>query len=217
MNIVLLGAPGAGKGTQAESLIKKYGLYHISTGNIFREEMKKQSEIGMEVEGYVKSGKLVPDELTVQILFNKLTSEKGAQGFLFDGFPRTVNQADIFDKRLAKENLDLTAVVYLQLSDGAAVTRLSNRRQCKSCGRIYNIVSQPPKQDNACDADGGELFQRDDDKTETILQRMSVFSNQTRPLIDYYTRAKKLVTVNGDAEVPAVTQDIFKVLDQVKK
>ncbi|HRY30604.1 MAG TPA: adenylate kinase [Elusimicrobiota bacterium] len=217
MNVVLLGAPGSGKGTQAERLQKRYGIPHVSTGAIFRDEISKKSDVGLRVQEYVKSGGLVPDELTVEIISRRLAQSDCAAGFLLDGFPRTVAQAEALDGFLSKGKKEMDAVVSLELSEAAAVKRLSSRRQCPKCGKIYNLAFQPPKQEGLCDADGGALGQREDDKPETIRKRLMVFNDLTQPLIAYYRGEGILSTVNGDEGVDAVSRAIYEVLDRFKK
>jgi adenylate kinase len=216
MNVVLLGAPGSGKGTQAERLQKRYSMVHASTGAIFREEIGKGSDVGVQVQEYVKSGRLVPDELTVEVISRRLTQPDCKRGFMLDGFPRTVAQAEALDAHLGKTGQKLDAVVCLNLSEAEAIKRLSSRRECKKCGKVYNVVSQPPREADKCDADGSALAQREDDKPETIKKRLLVFNDLTQPLISYYRGAGLLETVNGDLPVDRVTESIFQVLDAKK-
>jgi adenylate kinase len=215
MNIILLGAPGSGKGTQAVNLVKKYGAVHISTGNIFREEIGKKSELGLKVEEYLKSGRLVPDALTIEVVKGRLSRPDCKQGFLMDGFPRTVAQAEALDGYLNSVSWKIDAVINIDLSEEEAVRRLSTRRQCEKCGKIYNLATQPPKEADKCDIDGGKVFQRADDMPETIKKRLMVFQDLTQPLISYYRGAGVLEKVNGDEPVEQVTKDIFAILDGV--
>lgn len=217
MNIVLLGAPGSGKGTQAVNLVKKYGVVHISTGNIFREEIAKKSDLGLKVEEFLKSGRLVPDELTIEVVKKRLGQPDCRGGFMMDGFPRTVAQAEALDAYLSSVKWKLDAVIYIELSEEEAVRRLSTRRQCDKCGKIYNLSSQPPKVADQCDVDGGKVFQRPDDMPETIKKRMMVFQDLTQPLISYYRGADVLQKVNGDEPVDAVAKDVYAILDGVAK
>lgn len=216
MNVVLLGAPGSGKGTQAERLQKRYGMVHASTGAIFREEIGKKSDVGLQVEEYVKSGRLVPDELTVEVISRRLGQPDCKRGFMLDGFPRTVMQAEALDAHLSKTGQKLDAVVSLELSEAEAIKRLSSRRECKKCGKVYNVVSQPPREADKCDADGSPLTQREDDKPDTVRKRLLVFNDLTQPLISYYRGAGLLEAVNGDLPVDQVTQSIYGVLDAKK-
>ncbi|MBI4396498.1 MAG: adenylate kinase [Elusimicrobia bacterium] len=213
MNIVLLGAPGSGKGTQAARLSHRYGIPHISTGDIFRHEIAQKTELGLKVEEYVKSGRLVPDELTVSIVSGRLTKPDCGQGFILDGFPRTVAQAESLDAYFTSAKRQLDKVVYLQMTESQAVERLSSRRQCEACGQIYNLKSQPPKEADKCDTDGGTLFQREDDKPETIRKRLVVYNELTEPLISYYRGAGLLLTVNGGQGVDSVSNEVYAALD----
>lgn len=211
--MILLGAPGSGKGTQAKRLTQAYGVPHISTGDIFREEIAKKSEVGVRVEEYVKSGRLVPDELTVEIISRRLARPDCAKGFFLDGFPRTVGQAESLDSHLSTIKHRLDRVVYLELSEPEVVARLSTRRQCAACGKIYNLASQPPKEADKCDADGGKLVQREDDKPETIRKRLAVFNDLTQPLIAYYKGQGLLATVDAAQGVEAVSKAVSSAVD----
>ncbi len=217
MNIVLLGAPGSGKGTQAVNLIKKYGVVHISTGNMFREQISQKTDLGLKVEEYLKSGRLVPDELTVEIVKKRLGQPDCRGGFMMDGFPRTVAQAEALDNYLSSVQWKLDTVIYIELSEEEAVRRLSTRRQCEKCGKIYNLSSQPPKETDKCDVDGGKVFQRPDDMPETIKKRMMVFQDLTQPLISYYRGADVLQKVNGDEPVETVARNVYAILDGVAR
>ncbi|MGQ0644488.1 MAG: adenylate kinase [Elusimicrobiota bacterium] len=213
MNVILLGAPGSGKGTQAAGLSKKYGMVHISTGDIFREEISKETELGVQVQDYLKSGRLVPDELTVEIVKARLGRPDCRTGFLMDGFPRTVGQAEALDNYLSSVKWKLDAVVSIDLSEEEAVRRLSSRRQCETCKRIYNLQSQPPREPEKCDADGGKLIQREDDFPSTVKKRLMVFQDLTQPLIAYYHAAGIVKTVDGNGPVDQVTRAIHAALD----
>ncbi len=196
LRLVLLGPPGSGKGTQAELLSDKLGFVHYSTGEVFREEIGKRTPLGIKVEGYVVSGGLVPDEVVLEGEEVFLQANAG-RSVVFDGFPRTIPQAEGLDRLLAKLGLDLNLVLLVDLSDDEVVQRLSRRRQCRNCGKIYNLSFSPPKRPGVCDECGGELYQRKDDQEETIRARLRVYKEQTSPLIDYYTRQGKLVRVDG--------------------
>lgn len=213
MNVILLGAPGSGKGTQAVKLASRYEMPHVSTGDIFREEISKKSDLGTQVSEYVKSGRLVPDELTVAIISKRLGQQDCQAGFLLDGFPRTVSQAESLDAYLSSSRRKLDAVVYLALAEEEVVRRLSGRRHCEKCGKIYNLASQPPRRPDVCDADDGKLLQREDDRPETVRKRLMVFNDLTQPLISYYRAADILKTVNGEGKVETVSQAVFGVLD----
>jgi adenylate kinase len=198
MNIVLLGAPGSGKGTQAQPLSVRYKTPHISTGDIFREEMEQMTPLGMKVQEYVNSGRLVPDALVLEVMTQRLNQPDCEKGFLLDGFPRTVAQAESLDEylRLAKRPLD--KVLYLSLSEKEVIRRLSSRRQCVRCGKVYNLMTQPPQIADHCDVDSAGLFQRDDDRPETIEKRLRVFNDLTEPLISYYHGLDMLETIPAD-------------------
>jgi adenylate kinase len=214
MNVVLLGAPGSGKGTQAAEITKRHRIPHISSGGIFRDEIAKKSELGNQVQEYVTSGRLVPDELVVEIVSRRISQPDCRQGFLLDGYPRTVSQAESLDNHLDTIKHKLDAVIHLALSEEEAIRRLSNRRQCEKCGRVYNLASQPPAVADKCDADGAALIQREDDKPETVRKRLMVFNDLTQPLIAYYRGSGVLQTVNGDVPVEKVTQEILALLDK---
>ncbi len=194
--LVLLGPPGSGKGTQAELLAQKMGFVHYSTGEVFREEMRKKTPLGMKVAEFVSRGDLVPDEVVIAVV-EKFVKDNSQNPIVFDGFPRTIPQAQGLDEILIKNQLKLTLVVLIDLRDEEVVLRLSSRRQCRACGKIYNLTFSPPKKNGTCDECGGELYQRQDDKEETVRERLEVYKNQTRPLIDYYQKKKILRRIDG--------------------
>ncbi len=196
LRLVLLGPPGSGKGTQAELLAGELGFVHYSTGEVFRVEIGKGTPLGKKVEGYVVSGGLVPDDVVLEVVEGFLRANAD-RSIVFDGFPRTVPQAEGLDRLLNRLGLDLNLVVLVDLSDEEVVKRLSSRRQCKNCGKIYNLTFSPPKRPGVCDECGGELYQRKDDQEETIRSRLKVYKEQTSPLIDYYERQGKLVRLDG--------------------
>ncbi len=196
LRLVLLGPPGSGKGTQAELLAGELGFVHYSTGEVFRAEIGKGTPLGKKVEGYVVSGGLVPDDVVLEVVEGFLRANAD-RSIVFDGFPRTVPQAEGLDRLLNRLGLDLNLVVLVDLSDEEVVKRLSSRRQCKNCGKIYNLTFSPPKRPGVCDECGGELYQRKDDQEETIRSRLKVYKEQTSPLIDYYERQGKLVRLDG--------------------
>jgi adenylate kinase len=197
MRIILIGAPGAGKGTQAESIKNKYPLAHISTGDILRANVKAATELGKNAKSYMDAGKLVPDEVIISMMESRLQETDCKDGFLLDGFPRTTPQAEALDGLLDKLGLTLDAVVELDVDDEVVVRRLTTRRVCKSCGEIYNTVMKPTKAEGICDKCGGEVVQRDDDKESVIRKRLSVFHEQTAPLIEYYRNKGMLMTVDA--------------------
>jgi adenylate kinase len=193
MNLIFLGPPGAGKGTLAGLASKELGIPHISTGDIFRDAIKRETELGKKVKEIVGRGDLVPDELTVSLVRERLTQKDAAKGFIFDGFPRTIPQAEALEKF---QGLD--AVINFKISDKEVVKRLSGRRVCKSCGSIYNVDNLPPKKEGTCDKCGGPLYIRDDDKMESIKNRLEVYKNQTEPLIRFYEKKKLLRDVRSN-------------------
>lgn len=213
MNLILLGAPGSGKGTQAKVLAQKFKLAHISTGDLFREEIAKKTALGEKVGGYVTSGKLVPDGVVTEVLTAKLATLK--DGFLLDGFPRTLDQAMALDQFLHKGGKKIAAVVYLNLSEDEVVKRLGARRNCSSCGELYNMVSKPPRSAQMCDKCGGRLVQREDDKEATIKKRMMVFRDLTEPLVSYYKTNEHFIEVDAAQAPEQVTETIGTELGSV--
>ncbi len=212
MKIIMLGAPGAGKGTQAKLIAEKYSLPHISTGDIFRANIKNQTELGMEAKKYMDEGKLVPDELTVKILLDRVANEDCKNGYVLDGFPRTIPQAEVLTKALGEMNDAIDFAIDVDVPDENIVNRMSGRRACVTCGATYHIVHVPPKKENICDKCGSELILRDDDKPETVLNRLKVYHEQTQPLIDYYTAKGVLRTVDGTKDMNDVFAEIVAIL-----
>ena len=196
-NIVLLGPPGAGKGTLSEILLRDENLAHVSTGDIFRAEIGKGSEIGKLAKSYIDAGKLVPDEVVADMVAGKLISEECANGFLLDGFPRTIKQAELLEAALAKAGKKLDAVVLFDAPEGLLIRRLTARLTCRKCGASYNRIFSRPKQEGVCDSCGGELYQRTDDSLETAKNRLSVYKEQTFPLIEYYTGKSLLSKIDS--------------------
>lgn len=217
MRIILLGPPGAGKGTQAAMLVKEFTVPHISTGDIFRAAIKEGTELGRKAKEYMDQGQLVPDEIVIGIVKERLAQADCVKGFILDGFPRTVPQADALQEALKSLGMELNAVVNLAVSEDDLVTRLSGRRVCKNCGATYHLQFSPSKATGVCDTCGGELYQRDDDKEETIRKRLEVYNNQTAPLIDYYQGTGLLETINGDGkEIGEVFGTVVAVLKEKK-
>ncbi|MBA2523205.1 MAG: adenylate kinase [Solirubrobacterales bacterium] len=206
MRIVLVGAPGAGKGTQAKALAQYYGIPHISTGDIFRASQAAKTELGLRAQHYMDAGELVPDEITVGIMRERLAEPDTAPGFILDGFPRTLPQAESLNAMLAELGTPLDVVLELQVDDDEVVRRLSGRRTCRSCGHIWHIDFDPPATPDVCDLCGGELFQRDDDMPETILRRLEVYVEQTEPLVGFYTSAGALRSVCASGAVDEITK-----------
>lgn len=205
MKIIMLGAPGAGKGTQAKMIADKYQVPHVSTGDIFRANIKNGTELGMEAKKYMDQGQLVPDELTVKILLDRVAQPDCEKGYVLDGFPRTIPQAEVLDKALAELNESIDYAINVDVPDENIVRRMSGRRACLSCGATYHIEHIPPKQEGICDTCGQELVLREDDKPETVLNRLEVYHKQTQPLIDFYTEKGVLRTVDGTVDM----QDVF--------
>ena len=212
MRLVLLGPPGAGKGTQAKKLEERFHLSHISTGDIFRANIKNQTELGKKVESYLSSGQLVPDELTIAMLWDRLDREED-QGFLLDGFPRTLEQADALKAGLAERERPLDAVLSIEVEEKVLVKRLAGRRTCPHCGASFHITDQPPKKEGVCDECGTSLVQRPDDSEETVQKRIDVYRAQTEPLVAYYEKEGILVHINGDRPVDVVFHAIETALN----
>lgn len=210
---VLLGPPGAGKGTQAQIVSKTLGLPHISSGDIFRENLKNQTELGRQAKDYMDRGELVPDDLTISMVRDRLTKSDCAEGALLDGFPRTPAQAEELDKILSAIGSGIKAVPYIKVESQVLVERLSGRWTCKAQGHVFHEKYNPPKQAGVCDFDGSELYQREDDKAETVKNRIQVYFKQTLPLIEYYRKAGTLVEIDGDQGIELVTQEILRALD----
>lgn len=213
MRIVLLGAPGAGKGTQGEKLVKKYHIPHISTGDIFRAAIKEGTVLGKQAKEFIDKGELVPDALVVGIVRERLQQPDCSDGFLLDGFPRTVGQAEALDKVLAELGAPLTAVISVDVEMGELLERLTGRRVCRACGATYHIKFNQPQVRNVCDKCGGELHQRADDTVETVKQRLEVYRRQTEPLIAYYREKSQLFSVDGSKEIAEVFAEIVSVLE----
>jgi adenylate kinase len=209
--IIFLGPPGAGKGTHAKEISSILNIPHISTGDIFRDAIKNQTELGMKVKEFLDSGKLVPDELVWEVVKDRLNAEDCKNGFILDGFPRTILQAELLDKYLKEKNADLK-VIYLDASDDLVIKRLSSRRVCKNCGAIYNLISMPPKKEGICDICGGELYQRSDDYPDVIKKRLETYYKETQPLIDYYKNRGVMYKISAEKDREEVLQEILKVV-----
>lgn len=214
MKIVLLGSPGSGKGTQASKIIGKYNIPHISTGDIFRDNIKRQTSIGLEAKKFIDKGHLVPDELTLKIVEDRFIQPDCADGFLLDGFPRTLFQAETLEIDLYKDGNKLDAVINLDVRNETIISRMTGRRVCSKCGATYNLTFNKPTVDNVCDSCGGILIIRDDDKLETVINRLKVYKTETQPLIDFYKNKGILITVDGELDTAVVFQIICKALEQ---
>lgn len=213
MKIIMLGAPGAGKGTQAKRIAEKYNIPHISTGDIFRANIKNGTELGKKAKTYMDQGALVPDELVVDLVVDRVAQDDAKNGYVLDGFPRTIPQAEALDAALAKMNDKVDYAIDVDVPDENIINRMSGRRACVSCGGTYHVVFNPTKVENVCDACGGELVLRDDDKPETVKKRLTVYHDQTQPLIDYYGKKKILKSVDGTKDMDEVFQEIVKILE----
>ncbi|MCR5502559.1 MAG: adenylate kinase [Lachnospiraceae bacterium] len=212
MKIIMLGAPGAGKGTQAIKIAEKYGIPHVSTGDIFRANIKNNTPLGAEAKKYMDEGKLVPDELTVRILLDRVAKDDCKNGYVLDGFPRTIVQADVLKEELTKLGEKIDYAINVDVPDENIVRRMSGRRSCLNCGATYHIEHIPPKKEGICDQCGSPLTQRDDDKEETVKNRLKVYHEQTQPLIDYYEKEGALKNVDGTKPMEEVFADIIAIL-----
>ena len=212
MKIIMLGAPGAGKGTQAKMIAEKYGLSHISTGDIFRANIKNGTELGKEAKEYMDKGLLVPDELTVRLLLDRVAQDDCKNGYVLDGFPRTIPQAEVLDEKLSELGEKVDYAINVDVPDENIVNRMSGRRACLNCGATYHIVSIPPKKEGICDVCGSELVLRDDDRPETVQNRLKVYHEQTQPLIDFYEKKGVLRSVDGTLPMEEVFTAITKIL-----
>ena len=216
MNIILMGLPGAGKGTQASEIVKKYPIPHISTGDMFRKAIKEETDLGKQAKSYMDRGELVPDEVTIGIVRERLAEEDAKKGFLLDGFPRTVEQADALNDISSSLGREVDAVINIQVPEEELMNRLTGRRICEVCGTTYHLVFNPPKVEGICDLDGGKLYQREDDNPETVANRLSVNVKQTKPLLDFYENQGVLKNIDGSREIENVTEDVIQILETLK-
>ena len=214
LRTILLGPPGAGKGTQAAKIVEKYGVPHISTGDIFRENIKKGTELGKKAQEYMNKGELVPDDLVIEIATTRLLEDDCRNGFLLDGFPRTVYQAEKLDEFLAARDSKIDKVLDIAVEKDELIARLTGRRVCKACGASFHVVNIPPKKEGVCDFCGGELIQRADDNLETVTNRIDVYEAQTMPLVEYYEKAGNLVHIDGSTGLENVFADIVSALGE---
>lgn len=216
MQLLMMGAPGAGKGTQAAKIAAKYGIPQISTGDMFRAAVKEETELGKKAKEYMSAGKLVPDEVTIGIVRERLAKPDCAKGFILDGFPRTVEQADALKGILTAQGKSLSAVINIAVPAEDLIERAIGRRICKNCGATYHVKFNAPKVEGVCDNCDGELYQRADDTAETMQSRLNVYESSTRPLIDYYKGAGVYVEIDGRQKIEKVTEDLERVLSSVK-
>lgn len=214
MKIIMLGAPGAGKGTQAKKIADKYNIPHISTGDIFRANIKNGTELGKKAKEYMDKGLLVPDELTLSLIMDRFKSDDCKNGYVLDGFPRTIPQAEALDEALTNAGEKIDYAINVEVPDENIVNRMSGRRACVDCGATYHIAYAPTSKEGICDKCGGGLILRDDDKPETVLKRLGVYHEQTQPLIDYYTEAGILKEVDGTININDVFAEIVKILGE---
>jgi adenylate kinase len=210
--IVLLGPPASGKGTQAARLREDLGLPHVASGDLFRENLANETDLGMKAKDYMDRGELVPDDITIAMVMDRLSRPDCADGAILDGFPRTIAQAKALDEALNEQGYEVSDALYIAVPDDVLVDRVSGRRICRECGESYHITFNPPEEPGICDKDGGELYQRDDDKPETVRKRLKVYWEETSPLIDYYRGQGVLTEIDGDQPIDAVTKDLREAL-----
>ncbi len=210
--VILIGPPASGKGTQATRLCHMLNVPHIASGDLFREHLKNKTELGLKAGVYMERGELVPDEITIGMVMERLSRPDCATGALLDGFPRTLAQAEALDRTLTAQGDRIALVLYITAPDQVLIERVSGRRICRTCGESYHIKFNPPEKPGVCDKDGGELYQRDDDKEETVRKRLQVYRQQTNPLVEYYRRKGILVEINGDQPIEAVTAELYAAL-----
>ncbi len=217
MFFILLGAPGAGKGTQADIIVKEMSLPHVASGDLFRNALKNGTELGKQAESYMKAGKLVPDEITIKMILERIAQPDCKNGCVFDGFPRTLEQARALDAALEKQGKSIEKAIYIEVPDSVLLDRLTGRWVCRTCQAPYHEKNSPPKKAGVCDKCSGELYQRADDKEETIKERLKVYFAQTIPLLDYYEKKDRLFRVDGNQHIDEVGKDIVKFLKGLKQ
>ena len=215
MNIILMGLPGAGKGTQASEIVKKFPIPHISTGDMFRKAIKDETDLGKEAKSYMDRGELVPDEVTVGIVKERISEDDAKKGFLLDGFPRTIDQAESLNQIMSELDREIDAVINIEVPEEELMNRLTGRRICEKCGTTYHLVFNPPKVDGICDIDGGKLYQREDDNPETVSNRLSVNVKQSKPILEYYNEKGVLKNIDGSKDIDEVTNDVIDILDHL--
>jgi adenylate kinase len=212
MYIIMLGAPGAGKGTQADILSQEMDLPHIASGDLFRQALEERTEVGLLAKSYMDKGELVPDEITIKMILERINQPDCASGCLLDGFPRTLHQARVLDEALGAQGKTIDKAIYIEVPNEELVKRLSGRRLCRVCQTPYHIVSSPPKTPGKCDKCGGELYQRSDDREETVKDRLNIFFAQTFPILDYYKKRNKLIRVNGTLGMQGVAREMLSAI-----
>jgi adenylate kinase len=212
MYIIMLGAPGAGKGTQADILSQELDLPHIASGDLFRQALEERTEVGLLAKNYMDKGELVPDEITIKMILERINQPDCASGCLFDGFPRTLHQAEVLDKALKEQGKTVDKAIYIEVPNDELVKRLSGRRLCRTCQTPYHIINSPPKTPGKCDKCGGKLYQRSDDREETVKDRINIFFAQTVLILDYYEKQGKLIQVNGNLGKQGVAREILSAL-----
>ena len=215
MNIILMGLPGAGKGTQASEIVKKFPIPHISTGDMFRKAIKDETDLGKEAKSYMDRGELVPDEVTVGIVKERISEDDAKKGFLLDGFPRTIEQAEALNNIMSELDRNIDAVINIEVPEEELMNRLTGRRICEKCGTTYHLVFNPPKVEGICDIDGGKLYQREDDNPETVSNRLSVNVKQSKPILEYYDEKGILKNIDGSKDIDEVTNDVIDILDHL--
>jgi adenylate kinase len=217
MFFILLGAPGAGKGTQADIIVKEMSLPHVASGDLFRHALKNGTELGKQAESYMKAGKLVPDEITIKMILERIAKDDCTSGCVFDGFPRNLDQAKALDAALEKQGKSIEKAIYIEVPESVLLDRLTGRWVCRTCQSPFHQVNQPSKKEGVCDKCEGELYQRADDKEETIKERLKVYFAQTMPLLEYYEKKDRLFKCNGNQHIDEVGKDIVKFLKGLKQ
>ena len=216
MNIILMGLPGAGKGTQASEIVKKFPIPHISTGDMFRKAIKDETDLGKEAKSYMDRGELVPDEVTVGIVKDRISEDDAKKGFLLDGFPRTIEQAEALSNIMKELDREIDAVINIEVPEEELMNRLTGRRICEKCGTTYHLAYNPPKVDGICDLDGGKLYQREDDNPETVANRLNVNVKQSKPILEFYDNKNVLKNIDGSRDIKVVTNDVIDILEDLK-
>jgi len=211
-----MGLPGAGKGTQASEIVKKFPIPHISTGDMFRKAIKDETDLGKEAKSYMDRGELVPDEVTVGIVKDRISEDDAKKGFLLDGFPRTIEQAEALSNIMQELDRKIDAVINIEVPEEELMNRLTGRRICEKCGTTYHLVFNPPKVDGICDLDGGKLYQREDDNPETVANRLNVNVKQSKPILEFYDNKNVLKNIDGSRDINVVTQDVIDILENLK-